>query len=280
MTEITLSAAAKRKAIEAIDATAKQLPTYKQAAEQFESASTGISHHIFGLAQYAAKETKAIEAATEMFAALCSYAEDTFRARLKDSGESTSLKESIPVWATFKSRIMRAMRMGLSPADHKNEFGLVKAVRERLATEEKPSRPADIEDVEDFLGKTTIVPRLAVWVSRLTLEAEYIRPSKLTEVEALYKEFVERLAPFVDKKRIQDDATRDALIIQVESGNVRSNTKQRQRRGDRPGAGRNSSGLRGGGTEDTGIADDAARRVRPAGAVLTAQSRHSTSSTN
>jgi hypothetical protein len=48
MTEITLSNAAKRKAIEAIDATAKQLPSYKQAIEQFESVTAGISSHIFG----------------------------------------------------------------------------------------------------------------------------------------------------------------------------------------------------------------------------------------
>lgn len=270
MNEITLSNAAKRKAIEAIDATAKQLPIYRKVAEEFEAVSTGISQHIFGLSQYAAKETKTVEQATEMFQALCGYAEVTFRARLEASGEPTSLKESIPVWATFKSRILRGMRMGLSPADYKNEFGLVKAVREKAQAEPKAAQPADIHDVEDFLAQTTIVPRLAVWVSRLTLEAEYIRPSKLSEVEALYKEFVERLAPFLDKKRIQDDATRDALIIQTEGVNVRGNADKSGRDRDRPSASRNASRLRGRGAPDNPGADDTASRVRAPSQVAAA----------
>jgi hypothetical protein len=274
MTEITLSNAAKRKAIEAIDATAKQLPSYKQAIEQFESVTAGISSHIFGLAQYAARETKSVDDAAVFFGALCGYAEDTFRARLKESGEPTSLKESIPVWAVFKSRILRGMRMGLNPAEFKNEFGMVKAVREKIQAEPKPSHPADIHEVEDFLGRTTIVPRLAVWVSRLTLEAEYIRPSKLSEVEALYKEFVERLAPYIDKKRIQDDATRDALIVQVEGvdANVRSNADKSRRGGDRSSRRAQPSGLRGRSAENNPVPNESAGRVRPASEAVAAHS--------
>jgi hypothetical protein len=76
-----------------------------------------------------------------MFSALCAYAEDTFRARLKESGEPTSLKESIPVWAVFKSRILRGMRMGLNPAEFKNEFGMVKAVSEKIQAEPRSRVP-------------------------------------------------------------------------------------------------------------------------------------------
>lgn len=254
--EITLSAVAKRRAIEAIDEVAKGFPAFKEASDNFHTATLGLSDHIFGLSKYAMKESKSPKDAAALFAAMCTYAENTFRERLQASGESTSLKDSLPVWSTFKSKILRGMRLGLKPTDYKNEYGMQKAVREIMKTQEKPTRPANIAGVDDFLGRTTIVPRLAVWVSRLTLEAEYIKPSKLTEAEALYREFVERLAPLIDQKRIQDDATRDALITEVEKEDVRSDIDKRGRGRDRPRARANPGALREGGDKDPRSAND------------------------
>lgn len=214
-----LTGAMKRKAVEAIEAMAKLQPGIAETQTKLEKQEAGASAHIYGLAQLAADQTKVPHPA--MFGELCAYAEGQYKAK----HQVTNLKDVLPVWAMFKSNILRGMRLGISPSDHANEYQFRKATREKLAealtrttvtttTVEKPkAETAAPEEVEAFLSQTTIVPRLAVWIGRLTIEAEYVKTGKMKEAEEIFREAVQKLGPLLDQQKIRDDATREALAI-------------------------------------------------------------------
>jgi hypothetical protein len=176
-----------------------------------------LSAIIFRLAVRCRKAEKNLADAASLFRAACGYAEDGY----KQEHGIKSITERMPAWSQFKSRLLRAMKHGVDPAKYKSE----KAVREALAeslrrktpvpkpegeAREGPPPPAP-ERIGEWLDTTGVHSTLQFALSRIVLEAEYIRPAKRKEAERILLDAAKALSNLVDKRRITDDATKAAL---------------------------------------------------------------------
>jgi hypothetical protein len=201
----------------------------KDLESKLEGAHKTCSSHIFNLAQFATEESDDMAGAAAYFGVLCDFAETQYKTKHKVE----NLREALPVWATYKSNILRAMKSGLDPNHYGSEYDLRKAHQElkepqertprvpqgplapepqteRRSPPEKP-QPMVVDRVEEWVGTTTIRPTMQVLISRLIVEAEYVRKGKEGEAERILREAVEALAKLVDKRRIRDEATKAAL---------------------------------------------------------------------
>jgi hypothetical protein len=177
--------------------------------ERAREKAKGVAQHIFKLAVYAAKQHEGdLEQAAELFGALCKHAEAEYKERHK----VVNLKETLPVWAVFKSNILGAMSDGLSPLEYRSEHALrdARAAQNSEEEDEAPRRALPPpgrrralpqEDVEEFLDTTTMPKPLRTLTSSIVVTLEHLRPSKRDEAEVVMRETSERLAALVDRRR-------------------------------------------------------------------------------
>lgn len=195
---------------------------------RIEQETVKCSKHIFGLARYAFENS---EDPIEMFTDLCAYAEEQFKTR----HNVENVKDVLPVWAVFKSNINRGLRADLDPRQFDTEWDFRKATMDQVrgnngnGTADKSTRaprtpttirepevpempvPAVADRVEDWVESTTIHNTLKFLVTRLVIEAEYVKKGKEKEAEKILREAIGALHRLVDRKRITDEATKAAL---------------------------------------------------------------------
>lgn len=217
-----LTATEKRRAGTAIEYTFREYTRdggLKELQTKTDEADQTCAAHIYSLAQFAVKNTKNLETATEKFQEMCSYAE----AGYKDKHGVANLKDVLPVWSVYKSNIIRGMKLGLSPADHTTEGAFRVAVGESLrqaarniAADVAPAASKQdtrltFDDADDLLDNTNIHERLRKLVATLMIEAEYVARGREEEAEGIIRKATQELAELVDRRRITHKATRTAL---------------------------------------------------------------------
>lgn len=209
----SLTSQAKRRAALAIENTRK-------AYEELEAVEQKCSSYIFSLAQFAAETCPKKKSPAELFGALCAYAE----AQYKERFNVVNLKEALPVWSVYKSNILAGMRLGLNPKDYSTEWELRKATAEKRqlkAVEPSnevtqgsvtrlpalPARPIRFEQAEKaVLGLMIQSSSLQQLLTRLLVEAEYVKKGKEDEAEQILTEAVTRLSALIDQRRIKREA--------------------------------------------------------------------------
>lgn len=180
--------------------------------------------HIYSLAQFAMKQTESVAAAAERFSEMCEYAEDGY----KKKHEVANLKDVLPVWAVYKSNILRGMKLGLSPLEHATEGAFRTAVGESLRsaaqqgaanvdrpTTSKQDARLTMEDADDLLDSTSIHEELRALVAKLMIEAAYVKRGREAEAEAIVRRAVDELSELVDRRRITHKPTRNALTAHL-----------------------------------------------------------------
>lgn len=208
----SLTSQAKRRAALAIENTRK-------AYEELEAVEQKCSSYIFGLAQFAVETCPKKKQPAELFGALCAYAE----AQYKERFNVVNLKEALPVWSVYKSNIMAGMRLGLNPMDYSTEWEFRKATAEKrkptlVQSNEVtqgsvtrlpalPMRPVRFEQAEKaVLGLMIRSSSLQQLLTRLLVEAEYVKKGKEDEAEQILTEAVTRLSTLIDQRRIKREA--------------------------------------------------------------------------
>jgi hypothetical protein len=204
-TDIELTAAAQRRAVEAIELMHQMWaePGGLAAAEaEVETKRAGASAHIYGLAKWAAKQTDTLPKACELFAALCKHAERQMSEKL--AADNKTLTEALPIWRVFKSYINRAMRAGLSPLEYATERALRRACSEKLGvvSRRKPE-PVIRETVQAWLEKTTISDELRDPLQSLILHAQYARKGKMKAAAAVLAKAIKALDSLADTRKLE-----------------------------------------------------------------------------
>jgi hypothetical protein len=204
-TDIELTAAAQRRAVEAIELMHQMWaePGGLAAAEaEVETKRAGASAHIYGLAKWAAKQTDTLPKACELFAALCKHAERQMSEKL--AADNKTLTEALPIWRVFKSYINRAMRAGLSPLEYATERALRRACSEKLGVvSRKRPEPVIRETVQAWLDKTTIDEQLRDPLQSLILHAQYARKGKTKAAAAVLAKAIKALDALADMRKLE-----------------------------------------------------------------------------
>lgn len=244
--EIKLSPVAKRKGIEAIDATYKLQGELTSLANTLEDRTVTASEHIYGLARWAMGEHRDPAQGVQLFSAICADAEATLKARLGVK----NLKDALPVWSVFKSNVMRGLRLGLDVTEHKTEWEFREAVREHVNANRAAPEPktATAEDMTEFLGSTTIAAPLQFLLTQINLEAEYVKPANVKKAQELMRTFAEDLRALIDVRRIQDDATKQLLGEESASSSTDDSGRSNGRRASHYPVRRRAAGARATGT--------------------------------
>lgn len=210
----SLTSQAKRRAALAIENTRK-------AYEELEAVEQKCSSYIFGLAQFAVEICPKKKQPAELFGALCAYAE----AQYKERFNVVNLKEALPVWSVYKSNIMAGMRLGLNPQEYATEWEFRKATAEKrkpsLVTGSQsgevtkgsvtqlpalPMRPVRFEQAEKAVLGLMIKSSLQQILTRLLVEAEYVKKGKEDEAQRILEEAVTKLSTLIDQRRIKREA--------------------------------------------------------------------------
>lgn len=223
---LELSATARRRAGLAIENTHKEYTReggLKDLSEKMERSEQKTSTYIYGLARFAF-ESPNIEDPDELFNAMCLYAEEQFKSKHKVD----NLKSVLPPWATFKSNINRAIRMGLKPTEYGSEWELRKAVAEEASgttsgsaaqrTKTASSPPASqgpktllAPQAEEWVATTTIHGNLKPLIERLAVQAEFVKKDLVDEASDILSEASTKLATLIDNRRVRDPATKTLL---------------------------------------------------------------------
>jgi hypothetical protein len=205
MSEIELSTAGQRRAVEAIELMHQlwAAPDGLAAAEsEVETKRAGASAHLYGLAKWACKQAETLPKATDLFGALCRHAERQMSEKL--SVENKTLTEALPIWRVFKSYINRAMRAGLSPLEYATERALRRACSEKLGVvPRKRPEPVIRETVQAWLEKTTIDEQLRDPLQSLILHAQYARKGKTKAAVAVLAKAIRALDSLADTRRLE-----------------------------------------------------------------------------
>lgn len=158
------------------------------------------ARHIFALAQYASETAEDLPEAIANFLGMCAYAE----AKYKEDHDIVNLKEVLPTWAVFKSNILRGIReCGLDPIEYRSEGAFRIAVQKELEKKAlPPPPPADWPSIEDVLATTITQDSTRTLISQILFELGALKPSKRAEAEAILRETMDRLQPFVDQRKV------------------------------------------------------------------------------
>jgi hypothetical protein len=214
MSEVTLSRAAKTRAVRAIESVHALYSDQDGLAEMIQRAEdlkTRVSSQVHGLAVFAVKTEKTLERGIALYLAMCTYAEEAY----KTKHGVTDLEKAIPVWKVYKSNILSAMRLDLNPAEYNSEYELRKAKNELTESpiQVKPpiapatpakarAGPATEQQIEQMLSGTAVHDRLRTLVARIIFSAEFLRRNKVSEAEAIIQEAVDKRGALVDHRRV------------------------------------------------------------------------------
>lgn len=180
----------------------------------------GCASHIYSLAQFAMKQGGTLKVAADRFSEMCEYAESSY----KKKHEVANLKDVLPVWAVYKSNILRGMRLNFDPLEYETEASFRLAVLESLRTSGSGAEPTraspakqserlTFDDADDLLDSTRMGKNLRGLIAKLVVEAEYIRKGREEEAEEIIAEAVQKLGGLIDHRRIKDRPTREAISM-------------------------------------------------------------------
>lgn len=176
-------------------------------AGQLESAS----RHVFAIARYAARaHPKSTEEAAQMFVLMCEYAEQTY----KKEHEVENLREALPTWATYKSNVLRGLRAGLNPLEHKTEKVFRSKTMEmvsRTRTHEAPTNGARAgpprvvpqDELVNMVSSSAIPDVLKQLVAQVVYAAEVVNTNRIEQAEEILREAWQKLGALTDKRKMK-----------------------------------------------------------------------------
>lgn len=212
-----LSRSAKNRAARAIEAVHRAYHAaggLKDTIMKVQAQNNTVSQHIFDLAVYASENSMTPELARAQFVTMCEYAEQKY----KTTHGVENLKDVLPVWAVYKSGILRGVKLGLKPPDYDSEYNFRRATMEKVredlpaptaagkarAVERTSTIPGPIElpEIEQWLGATAIHDQLRALLARVILSVEFLKPRSVAKAEAILRKACDELAPSVDQKKL------------------------------------------------------------------------------
>jgi hypothetical protein len=187
----------------------------RDTVSQLEGQLETASRHVFGLAQYAAQQhPDDLKVAAQLYVELCEYAEQAY----KRTHEVENLREALPTWATYKSNVLRGLKAGLNPLEHKSEkvfrsksMELISRSRNTLAGPEPPDgearagppRMMQEDEVVDMVGTTAIPDTLKQLVAQVVYAAEIVNIRKLDQAEEILREAWQKLGALTDRRKLK-----------------------------------------------------------------------------
>lgn len=178
-----------------------------QLAGQVESAS----RHVFAIARYAAKaHPKSLDAAASMYIAMCDYAEQTY----KEEHRVENVREALPTWATYKSNVLRGLRAGLNPLEHKSEKTFRSKTMEQISRTRThadatqgaragPPRVVPEDELVNMVSSTAIPNTLKQLVAQVVYAAEVVNIRRIDQAEEILREAWQKLGALTDKRKIK-----------------------------------------------------------------------------
>lgn len=146
MSEVTLTKKQRSLAAKTIDAIYASYWAKGGLAEVGDKATelkSGLSQTLFGLALEADKTGNGkAEATAEVFSALCKAGETHLKESDKkpDQEASRPVAEILPCWPVLKSNLLKGIKAGIRPSDHKTEYSFKTATQEKTKKAAKKSR--------------------------------------------------------------------------------------------------------------------------------------------
>lgn len=205
------------KAIESVHLAYYEKGGIRDTAATLTTQLLSAGQHVFALAKHAAKaHPKSIEKAASMFADMCEYAEQTY----KTEHDVENLREALPTWATFKSNVLRGLRAGLNPLEHKTEkvyrsktMELVSRTRthtgDEAASADSGARAGSAprmqteEDIESMVSTTAIPDTLKQLVAQVVYAAEVVNIRRIVQAEEILREAWQKLGALTDKRKLK-----------------------------------------------------------------------------
>jgi hypothetical protein len=197
------------KAIESVHIAYYEKGGIRDLEEKISGHRGAAAKHIFALAIYASENAKTRAEAIALFLGMCAYAE----AQYKAEHEITNLKDPVaglPTWAVFKSNILRGIReFELDPCEYRSEGAFRVAMQKKeLAALPSPvsalpvaARGPKAERIAKALQNTELHDTIRLLISQLIFECEVLRISKRAEAEAILKEAMDKLQPYIDARK-------------------------------------------------------------------------------
>jgi hypothetical protein len=213
-----LKPAAKRvaaRAIEDVHLAYYEKDGIRDTAAKLEGQVDSAAKHVYSLAQFASKAHPGnLETAAALFGTMCLYAENEY----KREHEVENLREALPTWATFKSNVLRGLRLGLDPREFKTEKIFRSRTMEAISrTRGEPEQLSDLRDdsardgppkqldeaeIEDFVATTTVPETLRQLLSQVVYAVEVVKPARIRQAEEILRETWQKLGALTDKRRI------------------------------------------------------------------------------
>lgn len=205
------------KAIESVHLAYYEKGGIRDTAAALTGQLLSAGQHVFALARHAAKENpKSIEQAASMFADMCEYAEQTY----KSEHDVDNLREALPTWATYKSNVLRGLRAGLNPLEHKTEkvyrsktMELVSRTRthtgDEAASADSGARAGSaprMQTEQELVGmvSTTAIPdTLKQLVAQVVYAAEVVNVRRIEQAEEILREAWQKLGALTDKRKLK-----------------------------------------------------------------------------
>jgi hypothetical protein len=186
----------------------------RDTAQQLEGQLEGAAKVVFNLAVYASKQAPELPDAMRLFLDMCEYAEGQYKVQ----HEVENLRDALPTWAQYKTNVLRGMRLGLNPGEHKTEkvfrsktMELISRSRNVLdspdATQREGPGPEPAmrteEEIKDFVESTVIPDTLKQLVEQVVFAVEIIRPARVPQAEEILREAWQKLDSLVDRRRLK-----------------------------------------------------------------------------
>lgn len=213
---VELSGPAKRIAVQAIENVHLayfQKGGIRETAETLTKQVESASKHVYTLALHAAKQhPESIEDAARMYVDMCEYAETEY----KREHEVDNLREALPTWATYKSNVLRGLRLGLDPRESKSEKQYRSKAMEQISRSraEKPEHTA-IEggtgppamkteaEVAEFVASTMVPETLRQLLAQVVYAAEVVKAKSIEQAEEILREAWQKLGALSDKRKMR-----------------------------------------------------------------------------
>lgn len=180
--------------------------------EQVDSAAK----HVYSIAVFAVKQhSDDAAAAVDLYMGMCTYAETGY----KKAHNVENLRDALPTWASFKSSVLRGLRLGLNPTEFKSEKRFRNAVQEkivaerpRLAAAPEPEplvvlpavREAELlneQEIVELVSSTTVPDSLKTLLSQVVFACEVIKTGAIGQAEDILRETWQRLNGLTDKRK-------------------------------------------------------------------------------
>lgn len=176
-----------------------------------ETKLRSVGQNVFALARHAAKVHPKLEDAEVMFLAMCEYAEQGY----KTEHRVENLREALPTWATLKSNVLRGLRAGLNPLEHRTEKIFRSRTMEQVSRAQTrprpgqaritgpPTKPLEPEAITEVLAETAVPDSLKQLVAQVVYAVEVVNVRKIEQAEEVLREAWQKLGALTDQRKIR-----------------------------------------------------------------------------